>query len=61
MINTNEIHKVMSEEFMGHKVDGVIIAPPLELTPEIKLVSELWREYATRRLNEEAKFFWDQS
>jgi len=53
MPNTEEIYKIMNEEFMGHKVDGVIIAKPYEITAS----DIMWREYANMLLEREAKFF----
>jgi len=59
MINTNEIHRIMSEEFMGHKVDGVIISPPMKLSPFGELVEKIWQEYAVNKLEQEAKYVLD--
>ena len=61
-MNTNEIHKIFSEEFMGHKVDGMIIQPPEpEFVPtEGYLAWEKFnREHALEQLDIEAKFVWD--
>jgi hypothetical protein len=49
MSSTEEIYKIMNEEFMGHKVDGVIIAKPYEITSSDKI----WREYANYLLERE--------
>ena len=57
-MDTNEIYKTMNEEFMGHGVNGVIIAKPLGETAEEKTFASIWREYATLKLEQEAKFFW---
>jgi len=57
MINTNEIHKIMSEGFMGHKVDAVIIAKPVETTPEVELFFKIFREKALEDLEAEARLF----
>ena len=59
-MDTNEIHKLFNEEFMGHKVDGMIIAPPMELSPAAELIEKIWREYAVSKLEQEAKYVWDQ-
>ncbi len=53
MTDTAEIHKVMNEEFMGHKVDMVIIAEPWE-NPTINGV-DIFRQYAQLCLEKEAK------
>ncbi len=53
MPSTEEIYKIMNEEFMGHKVDRVIIAKPYEIT----LSDHVWREYANMLLDREAKLF----
>lgn len=50
-MNTDEIYKLMNEEFLGHKVNGVIIAKPYEITP----FDRFMREYAILKLEKEAK------
>lgn len=55
MTDTAEIYKVMNEEFMGHKVDTVIIAKPWE-NPTIDGV-DVFRQYALLCLEKEAKLF----
>jgi len=56
MTDTDEIYKLMNEEFMGHKVDSVIITKPL-LDNESD--GKIWREYAKLKLEKEARFFYD--
>ncbi len=51
MTDSNEIYKIMNEEFMGHKVDTVIIAKPFE-TPTINGV-DIFRQYAQMKLEKE--------
>lgn len=56
MPSTEEIYKIMNEEFMGHKVDRVIIAKPYEIT----LSDKIWREYANMMLEKEANLFFTE-
>ena len=58
-MNSDEIHKAFNETFMGHKIDGIIIAPPMTFTDDeneaCRIVQEAYRDYALYNLNREAK------
>lgn len=55
LIDIDEIYKVMNEPFMGHDVDGVIIAKPVETTPAVELFFKIFREKALEDLEAEAR------
>lgn len=57
MINTDEIYKIMNEEFMGHEVNGIIIAKPEETTPELELFFKIFGEKVQEDLEAEARLF----
>ena len=65
-MNSEEIHKAFTEEFMGHKIDGVIIQQPdpiLDYDQDTSFVQDAWREMALNNLHDaalEVKFFWER-
>ena len=56
-MDLNDIYKVFNEEFMGHKVDTVIIAKPYEVTDFDIFLGE----YAKLQLEKEAKLGLNQT
>lgn len=50
-MNTNELYKEMNQEFMGHKIDGIIIQPPFEEPESVKLYYNLYAEKILKELN----------
>lgn len=55
----NEINTIMNEEFMGHKIDGIIIQPPMKFTPEAIIIMDIMRDIAINNLNKEVEC-WNQ-
>ena len=47
----------MNEEFMGHEVDSIIIAKPMEITPEVELFFKIFGEKVKEDLEAEARLF----
>mgnify|MGYP001598679737 FL=1 len=60
-MQVNEINTIINNEFMGHKIDCIIIQPPLIYTPEATVIMDFMRDIALNNLNKEAKFFWSNN